>query len=255
MSEAFDHDLNWTLRNRKSLLSNQNLLLWYQKLYTQAFSGLGDPTQLQILEIGSGGSPLNLFYPNVITSDILSLPHVDHVFDCHDIDNVSCLGGHEFDLITMTNVLHHLLDPTSFLCKAATKLKKDGVVVAVEPFSSIISSILYRLFHHETLDFTVDEPKLHRVLGPLRSANMAIPQILFFREGRWRRTLLELYEFSNLSVQHFSCLSYMITGGISHKIPVPASIYKRFIDLDLELARRFPKICSSFFIMRLIKRN
>ena len=255
MSEAFDHDLNWTLHNRKNLLTNRNLLHWYQKLYTKAFSCLGDLSQLQILEIGSGGSPLKIFYPSVITSDILDLPHVDHVFDCHDIDNVSCLGGNEFDVITMTNVLHHLVDPASFLCKAATKLRKGGAVVAVEPFSSIISSVLYRLFHHETLDFSVKEPKLNLVVGPLGSANMAIPQILFFREGKWRQTLLERYEFSEVSAEHFSCLSYMITGGISRKIPVPASIYEQLIDLDLQLARRFPKIFSSFFIMRLTKRN
>ena len=105
---------------------NRNLLFWYRELYRDQFKDLPDPATLSILEIGSRTSPLKRFLSNVVTSDVLELDYLDLVFDCHDIDKLNAIKDNSLDLITLTNVLHHLKSPIAFLNAAATKLRSVG---------------------------------------------------------------------------------------------------------------------------------
>ena len=146
----------------------------------------------QILEIGSGTSPLKLFYPSVVTSDVLPLDYLDHVFDCHDIDRYDGIADHSVDVISLTNVLHHLRDPLEFLTKATRKLKPGGEVIAVEPYFSALSYPLYKLLHHEPVDFGIARPRLESIEGPLSSSNQAIPHMLFVSRPDWLAELAPL---------------------------------------------------------------
>jgi 2-polyprenyl-3-methyl-5-hydroxy-6-metoxy-1,4-benzoquinol methylase len=123
-----------TLRNRARLDANRNLLFWYRELYRDQFKDLPSPETLSILEIGSGTSPLKQFHSNIVTSDILQLDYLDLVFDCHEIDKLDAIKDNSLDVITVTNVLHHLKSPIAFLNCAAGKLKPGGKVIATEPF-------------------------------------------------------------------------------------------------------------------------
>src|SRR5437762_14153887 len=104
-----------TLRNRARLGANKNLLFWYRELYRDQFRDLPDPSTLSILEVGSGTSPLKQFLSNVMTSDVLDLDYLDLVFDCHEIDKFDGIMDDSLDVITLTNVLHHLKRPIEFL--------------------------------------------------------------------------------------------------------------------------------------------
>src|ERR1041384_1693881 len=156
-----------TLRNRTRLGANKNLLFWYRELYRDQFKDLPNPSTLSILEIGSGTSPLKQFLSNVVTSDVLDLDYLDLVFDCHEIDKLDVIKGKSIDVISLTNVLHHLKSPIAFLNRAASKLKSGGKVIATEPFFSVLSTPIFKYLHHEPVDFHVSEPELAEVQGPL----------------------------------------------------------------------------------------
>lgn len=126
-----ENDRELTLRNRKRLLNNKNLMFWYEKLFTFQFSGINNIQKKNILEIGSGTSPIKYFYDNVIKSDILNLDYLDIVFDCHDIDKCEKIEHESLDVIVVTNVLHHLKDPLKFLLKASFMLKEGGCVICL----------------------------------------------------------------------------------------------------------------------------
>jgi SAM-dependent methyltransferase len=243
-----------TLRNRARLSANQNLLFWYRELYRDQFKGFPDPAALSILEVGSGTSPLKQFLSNVVTSDVLELDYLDLVFDCHDIDKFDAIRDESLDVITVTNVLHHLKSPIAFLNRAANKLKSGGKVIATEPFFSLLSTPIFKYLHHERVDFEISEPELKNVRGPLASANIALPWLVFFRRPDWADNLRKNYDVANCSVRFFSAVSYMATGGISHKFPIPAWIYRAFFHMDLFLSRCFPRLCASFFTIVLPRR-
>jgi len=243
-----------TLRNRARLESNGNLLFWYRELYRDQFKDLPRPEALSILEIGSGTSPLKRFHSNVVTSDVLELDYLDLVFDCHEIDKLVRIEDNSLDVITLTNVLHHLKSPIDFLNAAAAKLKPGGEVIATEPYFSVLSSFIFKYLHHEPVGFTISKPELDEVEGPLASANIALPWLIFCRRRDWLERLNQNYDVGRLSVRPFSALSYMATGGISRKVPVPGRLYRAMFPIDLELSRYFPSLCASFFTLILIRR-
>jgi hypothetical protein len=243
-----------TLRNRSRLSANQNLLFWYRELYRDQFKDFPDPAALSVLEVGSGTSPLKQFLSNVVTSDVLDLDYLDLVFDCHEIDKFDAIRDESLDVITLTNVLHHLKSPIAFLNRAANKLKPGGRVIATEPFFSLVSTPIFKYLHHEPVDFEISEPELKNARGPLASANIALPWLIFFCRRNWADKLSENYDVANCSVRFFSAVSYMATGGISHKLPVPTWLYRAFFPMDLFLSRCFPRLCASFFTIVLSRR-
>src|SRR6476661_5365553 len=235
-----------TLRNRARLGGNQNLLFWYRELYRDQFRDFPNPSALFMLEIGSGTSPLKQFHSNVLSSDVLDLDYLDLVFDCHEIDKLSAIEDNSLDVITLTNVLHHLKSPIAFLNRAASKLKSGGKVIATEPFFSLLSTVIFKYLHHEPVDFRISAPELSEVQGPLASANIALPWLIFFRNPEWLQRLHDKFDLAHFSARPFSALSYMITGGISHRVPVPPLLYRMLFTVDLALSRRFPSFCAAF---------
>lgn len=252
--EIKEKDRELTLRNRNRLLDNNNLLFWYEKLFAFQFFGIDNVGEKNILEIGSGTSPMKYFYNNIITSDILDLDYLDIIFDCHDIDKCKRIEYGSLDVIVVTNVLHHLKDPLKFLLKASLMLKEGGSVILTEPFFSTISKFIYERIHHEFSSFDISEPLLKDVDGPLSSANIALPFIIFFGRMGWDEPLKSVYKYDASSARFFSCLSYMMTGGISRKLPMPLLIYRCLFRIDLMFSQIYPKLFSSFFVIRLEKK-
>ena len=254
LQDQYAKDRALTLRNRSMLNANHNLLHWYRELYRIQFANFPDPSCLRILEIGSGVSPLKRFHENVLTSDVMDLAYLDYVFDCHAIDRLDSIGDESLDVITLTNVLHHLKDPIEFLNKAARKLKRDGKIIATEPYLSTLSTLIFKYLHHEPVDFDIAEPVLLEVQGPVASANIALPWLIFIRDSRWSDRLRAKFDFDETSFQPFSSISYMATGGISHRLPIPRSIYRALFGLDMILSRAFPKLLASFFTVTLTRK-
>lgn len=247
----YRQDLHQTLDNRKRLRKNPNLLYWYGKLYGKLFSCIPDINSKKILEIGSGTSPLKQFYPQVITSDVMQLEYLDHVFNCHDIDTYHDIADSSIDIVTLTNVLHHLKDPIRFLQNATKKIKDGGTVILVEPYFSLISHPIYKFLHHEQVNFNVKEPRLNEIDGPLATSNQAIPYMIFFKNKEWRAQLIDYYDMAKAKYSFFSSLSYFFTGGISHAFPMPSWLYHLSFPIDRCLGNLAPRLFASFFIARL----
>lgn len=243
-----------TLRNRDALHANRNLLYWYRQLYLHQFQSLGDAQCLKILEVGSGVSPLQRFYPGVLTSDVLELDYLDYIFDCHSIDRFDAIPDGSLDVITLTNVLHHLRSPIDFLNKAATKLRPGGRVIATEPYFSVLSTFIFTRLHHEPVDFDIAEPTLGEIRGPLASANIALPWIIFVQKREWADQLRAQFDFEPKRFVPFTSISYMATGGISRHLPIPALLYSALFWVDHWLANEFPRLFASFFTIKLTRK-
>jgi SAM-dependent methyltransferase len=158
------------------------------------------------------------------------------------------------DVIALTNVLHHLKDPIDFLNKAASKLKPGGKLIATEPYFSTLSNLIFTYLHHEPVDLDIVEPILKEVRGPLASANIALPWLIFIKRPGWRERLRVNFEFDEDSFQPFSSISYMATGGISRRLPIPSLIYGALFRLDMLLSQAFPKLVASFFTIKLTRK-
>lgn len=251
IDDGFEKDRLQTLRNREHLKSNANLRFWYSELYDFMFEDEVNFGTLAVLEVGSGASPLKDQFPHVMTSDILKMDHIDHVFDCHDIDNFEPIEDRSLDIVTMTNVLHHLRDPLDFLKRASSKLKPGGHVLMTEPYFSALSYPVYKALHHEPVDFSVDRPMLGAIEGPLSTSNQAMPQMIFSPRRKWLRELEGHYDLQHTSTRYFTALAYPMTGGIERNLPISPTLYKIAFAIDKQMAQLFPRLFASFFVVRL----
>lgn len=252
-NKAYFEDREQTLNNRKMLFNDPNKLLWYKRLYFSIFNNYIPLNGKAILEIGSGSSPLKHFYPEVKTSDIIEMDYLDLVFDCQKIDEIREIPPESLDVITMTNVLHHVEKPIDFLRKASRKLRPGGDIILAEPFFSWVSTPIYKYIHHEYCSSDLSEPSLKNPEGPLRSANIILPYLIFFSNKGWDSGLRNIYRFSKKEVLHYSSLSYFITGGFCIKVPIPTFLYSMILRVDCLLTRLFPQIFSSFFVIKLTR--
>jgi ubiquinone/menaquinone biosynthesis C-methylase UbiE len=112
---------------------------------------------------------------------MLDLDYLDLVFDCDEIDKLDVIKDNSVDVITLTNVLHHLTIPIAFLNRAAAKLKSGGKIIATESLFSALSTPIFKHLHPEPVDFHISESKLQRNAGVAGSANIALPWLIFFR--------------------------------------------------------------------------
>src|SRR4029077_19109077 len=124
-----------------------------------------------------------------------------------------------------------------------------------EPFFSVWSTIIFKYLHHEPVDFRISEPELGHVDGPLGSANIALPWLIFSRRREWLQGLNDNFDLATVCVRPFSALAYMATGGISHRLPVPHLLYRLLFPIDLALSRRLPRLCAAFMTVTLTRRG
>ena len=131
------------------------------------------------------------------------------------------LPDESFDIITLTNVqASPLRSPLEFLNRAAVKLKQGGKIIATEPYFSVISTLIFKYLHHEPVDFSITKPELNGIRGPLVTANISIPWLIFVNRPRW---CAHCVQDSTLTSKGFDRLArcYMATGGISRRLPIP----------------------------------
>lgn len=248
----FDEDLKSALEHRENIFANDNLLFWYKQLYELQMARIGYQPGFRVLEVGSGSSILKKFFPEILTSDYLPMKHVDFCADAQKLGEHPEIGS-GFDAIVMTNVLHHIQEPLQFFEGANRILKPGGKICMAEPHFSLLSSALYRstqFMHKEGIDFSVQSPSLATYVGPLSSANMALPQMMLIH-GKFFEVVSKNFHIQ--STDYFTFLSYFMTGGTKRNYKIPEALYRSYFSLDKRLSEWFPNIFASFFISVLEK--
>jgi SAM-dependent methyltransferase len=187
------------------------------------------------VELGSGFAPLKARLPDLVATDVEPTPWADEVADAHDLPYAD---GSLANLVAV-DVLHHLADPPRFFDEARRVLRPGGRVVAVEPYTSPLSGLAYRLFHHEHTDAHVDPFRRDaRVAADPLEGNQALPTLLFFRHAEeFRRRWPELRIVER---QRFAFLLYPLSGGFSRRPLVPRALYRPLDALETMLTPAAP---------------
>ncbi len=200
---------------------------WYQKI--KLLSNYNDKDIF--LELGSGSGFIKQIMPNIITSDVFSIPGVDKIIYANSIPfNVDSINS-----IIMVDVLHHLSDVRAFFYEANRTLKHGGLIVMSEPWNSVWGKFIYSNFHHEPFqtqsNWEINDSR------PLSAANGALPWIIFERD----RLIFES-EFPNFSIEKIEFhtpFRYLLSGGVSMKQIVPNFSFSLFTKVDNIFASKY----------------
>src|SRR5580765_5416908 len=203
---------------------------WFD-LIAERLSKVDGPT----VELGSGFAPLKERLPDLVTTDVEPTPWADEVVDAHALP----YADGSLANIVGVDVIHHLADPPRFLDEVLRTLRPGGRLVAVEPYTSPVSLVAYRLFHHEQTDAGAD-PFLPdpRLAGEAMQGNQALPTLLFFRHAdelarRWPGLAL-------VERRRFAFFLYPLSGGFSRRSLVPERLYDPLRALERVLAPAAP---------------
>ena len=183
------------------------------------------------LEIGGGTGNLKSFVPDIISTDIQFANWLDAVADAQRLP----FAAESFMNIFMVDVLHHIEKPLTFLAEVARVLGRGGRLIVVEPAITPISHVVYRLFHPEPIDLSVDSlsggsPSQHK--DPY-AANQAIPTLLFGRDRpRLEKSLPQLKVIAH---EHLALWAYLLSGGFRPWSLLPAVVLPTVLRVEDKL--------------------
>lgn len=188
-----------------------------------------------IVELGSGGGYLKNLIPELITSDVYT-GVADLVIDGRALP----FGDNSIRGIFLASVFHHIPDVRMFLDEIQRTLCPGGIVVLIEPAKTILSQPYYTYLHHEDFnplqsDWGYDQEHA------MRDANQALSWIVFERD----RDIFQ-NEYADLCIErieYMDWLSYILSGGVNYRSPIPRSLAPIVVVLD-RLLRPMNRWCT-----------
>jgi len=223
--------------------------IFLKKLYTDFYiifkNSLRDlPKEIKLVELGSGGGFIKKIIPDVITSDVITLPDVDLNFSATKMP----FKNESVDRFFMLNVLHHINDSRLFFKEAYRCLKNNGKIIMIEPANTLWGGFFYQHFHHE--GFNSKTGWILESHGPLSDANNALPWIIFIRDKNKFEKL-----FPNLKIIRIvphTPIRFIISGGVTFRQLLPSWTYSIIKGIE-KLASPFSKYTGMFYTIEIEK--
>jgi len=214
-----------TTELRKQIIASKPFLKaiydeWYEMLAREVPAGEG-----LAVEFGSGGGYAAQFIPGLVTSEVFASPGIQVVSDAQAMT----FADGALRAIVMTNVLHHMPKVRLFFAEATRCLRSGGRILMIEPWVTPWSRLIYKRLHEEPF---APEAKDWEFAGsgPLSSANVALPWIVFARdENKFQR------EFPNLrieGVRPFLPFRYLVSGGVGMRNLMPGFTHRAWAGLE-----------------------
>lgn len=223
-------DLNAVLLRHRTAWQKRPLLRrlyrdWYREIAARL-----TPIEGLTIELGSGIGQFKEVVPSAVMTDVEPTPWSEQVVDAEALpyDEGSVAN------LVLVDVFHHLARPRRFLEAATRVLAPGGRVVLLEPYCSFVSSVAYRLFHHERTDLAVDglAEDARIAAAPLES-NMARATLAFFRQvDRFEH---EWPQLRVLDRRRLSVVAYPLSGGFGKRPLVPGRLSGPVLKLERAL--------------------
>lgn len=190
---------------------------WYERIVAE----LAD--YQPVVEIGSGCGNFKRFYPATLATDAINAGDwIDQVVDARSLPFApESIGNY-----VMIDCLHHLPRPIGFIRKAIETLQPGGRLVLLEPAITPWSRGIWKFFHHEpvnlSIDFFADRDKPEPANAGFTYANMATAYLLFVVHAE--RLEQTVPGCRVLKVQWSDWLLYPATGGFSYFSLLPSRL-------------------------------
>ena len=231
MAAGVDPSLVQALREHERAWRERPLLrALYRDWFRLVESRLSSRPGLSV-ELGAGIGRFHEACPWVVPTDVAQTPWAGSAVDAEDLPYAP---GAVANLV-LIDVLHHLARPARFLDEASRVLAPGGRVVILDPYCSPLSTLAYRLFHHERTDLGAApfEEDAEVARAPL-AANQALATLAFFRgrpelERRW-------LELALVERRRLALLAYPLSGGFSRRPLVPHRVGRALLALEPALA-------------------
>jgi SAM-dependent methyltransferase len=180
------------------------------------------------IELGGGIGNLKERLPSVVATDIQFSPSLDLVADAQKLPFAAGTASN----IVMVDVLHHIQFPSMFFREAERVLRIGGRIVMVEPAITFVSTLFYRLLHHEPVDMSADPFELG-MPDPNRDpyiSNQALPTLI---ATKYRAKFGALFPALRIrQTQWISLITYPLSGGFKEWCLLPTAFARWILQLE-----------------------
>jgi len=210
----------------------------------------------KVLEIGAGAGISKLFLANF---DVLRTDLLDHglaeVQSGVNAENLPFKGG-EFDAVFAMDMIHHVPFPYKVIAEAIRTTSLNGRLILVEPYVSVASYLVYKIFHSEKTSLCIKiSPEKPMVSNLASDGNQIICQkMLFSRIGRSYLKQILPHE-TDITRKYISPISFFLTGGINRPIPLSTNIIKITIAIEKKIPQALLKFIASRQIVVISKKS
>ena len=207
------------------------------------------------LELGAGSGQLTDFFKEerIFKLDIVKMPGIDLQADVYNIP----IKNSTIDDIILVDVFHHLGKPWIFFEECFRILKKNGTLTLVEPYRSVFSYPVFKLFHHEPMLMNRKYVAGTAILNDdPTSADNGIPTNIFINKNNkefLNSIINSKFEIvDNIKFSDF--LSFFATGGLNrNKSIIKGKLFKFLLDAENHLPQFFLRLFGSRMIVTLAR--
>jgi len=213
VAQTATSDLDFVRQHREIWTLRPELRAVYHGFFSTLLEAAGE--RRPVVELGAGPGFFHEYCPESISSDVIFTPWVNVVCDgCRTPFRDAGAGA-----VVMLDVIHHLSKPLDFLTEMSRILQPGGRLVAIEPWITPPSYVLYRYFHHEDCALSIDIAEPFRSTGKQAyDGNAAIPYQLVRNQRAHPATGLKL-----IRCEPFLGLAYLATLGFKRRRSVPGA--------------------------------
>jgi SAM-dependent methyltransferase len=221
--------------HRRAWQANPALRISYATWYERVRRALPAQELGAWVEVGSGPGFAREFIPGLLLTDVVKAPWHDRLMSA---DHLPFADG-ELGALVLFDVLHHLAKPMAFFVEATRALRPGGRLILCEPYISPLSHWVYRRFHEEPVDMSVDPFVDAHDGGEAKdpfTSNQATPTLMFCRDGarKFRRLFPKLVP---MVVERFAGMAYPASGGFSRRPLLPLVLWKVLFGVEKILPR------------------
>jgi SAM-dependent methyltransferase len=233
--------------HRRAWQANPALRASYGHWYRRLREALPSRELGPWIEIGSGPGFAREFIPELVLTDVVQAPWHDRRMSAESLP----YGDGEVGALVLFDVLHHVATPASFFAEATRALRPGGRIVLCEPYISPFSHWVYRHFHAEPVDMSVDPfaavaSSEDAAKDPFTS-NQATPTLIFSQAKAHRFS--EMFpKLGVVRVERLAGLAYPATGGFSRGPMLPMPVWRGLFALE----NRLPEIAFRWFGFRML---
>ena len=198
-----------------------------------------------ILEIGAGAGISEDFLKNmdILKTDILSWED-NSVIGNIDAEKLPFNNG-QFSNIIAIDVIHHTNSPNRVINECLRVLAPGGKLIIVEPYVSVFSYVIYKMFHHENTSWKIKIESPSRRVNEAFDGDQGVSRVLFKNKKQIDKLKNTIdFEF-NIEKRFISFLSFFATGGLSRPLPTNKFLISALIRIENRFPQYIFKICAS----------
>jgi SAM-dependent methyltransferase len=244
-------DYRITLENQRKNATQSPNVFYLQWLYGKI--GLEFTESKNNLEVGAGAGISEVFLTDrsILKTDILSWEG-NSVKGNIDAKNLP-FQHNSFMNVLAVDMLHHTKSPIIVINECLRVLDKGGKMIIVEPYVSVFSYLIYKLFHHEETTWKLDLESVKLKNDKPFDGDQGISRTLF----RTKKRISNLKETLNYEVsvekQLISCVSFFATGGLTDPLKTPKYIMSVLVKFDSFLPQFILRFCASRILVVISK--